>query len=407
MTLVSRALLLLLPCFLLSCSESEVVLPEVNVAFVGYPEGGDAQFLLRSDPAPTADLSVLLEFVSETEEDFHIWAVLPKGTSSKQLSVPMVTSIAWEVSILRFWETDPTDYPSTDVNTFGGSPTIIDGNLSGYILGSASRVQTVPFVEPVVEEPVIPPPDGMVLIPAGEFEMGSNDGWDSAKPIHTVYVDAFYMDEYEVTVGAYKAFIQATGHMEPHWDAVAEYSPTDQHPMIYVSWSEAMAYSIWAGKRLPTEAEWEKAARGGLIGKRYPWGNAAPDGTQCNFADRHTDYDWSDKNADDGYQYTAPVGSYIANGYGLYDMAGNVVEWCLDEWDEDFYAKSPRENPIAGATSINQILDNYTNIWHYKRVLRGGSLSRAAQDLRVANRFYTSPISTSDLGFRCVRTVTP
>ena len=128
----------------------------------------------------------------------------------------------------------------------------------------------------------------MVLIPAGDFQMGSGAGatYNSATiPVHTVYVDAFYIDKYEVTVGQYNQFVQDTGH-RPLPDWVSKYSPTDQHPVVSVSWHDAMAYAKWAGKRLPTEAEWEKAARGGLIGTNHPWGNAPLDGTQCNFADK-------------------------------------------------------------------------------------------------------------------------
>ena len=238
-------------------------------------------------------------------------------------------------------------------------------------------------------------PEGMVLIPAGEFQMGTNDGDADEKPIHTVYVDAFYMDKYEVTVGQYKAFIQATGHKPPPtWSWVAKYSPTDQHPMSYVSWRDAMAYSIWAGKRLPTEAEWEKAARGGLVGKRYPWGDAI-DPSKANY----------EKNVGK----TTPVGSYAANGYGLYDMAGNVEEWCLDEYDRDFYKISPRRNPVSGANSIEWILDNYTNIKSF-RVARGGSWFDIASNVRCpARRVGRSTFTLSLLvfGFRCARSVTP
>ena len=200
------------------------------------------------------------------------------------------------------------------------------------------------------------------------------------------------MDKYEVTVGQYKAFVRATGHKAPDWNKVAEYSSTDQHPMIYVSWYDAMAYSAWAGKRLPTEAEWEKAARGGLVGKRYPWGDAI-DLSKANYG--------SDSNE------TTPVGRYAANGYGLYDMAGNVYEWCLDKYDKNFYRSSPRRNPVSGANSINWMLDNYISI-KSSRVLRGGSWGLPASSALCAWRHKNTPALTRRyIGFRCVRSVKP
>ena len=221
----------------------------------------------------------------------------------------------------------------------------------------------------------------MRLIPAGEFQMGSNDGRSNEKPVHTVYLDAFYMDKYEVTVGQYKKFIQATGHRAlPYW--VSKYSPTDNHPVVGVSWDDAQAYCKWAGKRLPTEAEWEKAARGGLVGKKYPWGDSI-DSSKANY------------NRNVGS--TTPVGKYAPNGYGLYDMAGNVWEWCSDWYDNNYYSSSPRNNPPGAASG-------------QFRVVRGGSWSGLDYLMRAAIRYSDDPyFMFINIGFRCcvARDVTP
>ena len=217
----------------------------------------------------------------------------------------------------------------------------------------------------------------MVLIPAGSFGMGTNDGSDNEKPVHTVCVNAFYMDEYEVTNGQYRQFVRATGHREPgYWDDSDCNQPNQ--PVVGVSWDDAVAYARWAGKRLPTEAEWEYAARGGLSGKKYPWGDSISS-SQANYG----------RNVGN----PVPVGSYSANGYDLYDMAGNVWEWCSDWYGGDYYSNSPSCNPQGPSSG------SY-------RVLRGGSLdyhSDPPYGLRVAYRNYYSP-STSNLflGFRCV-----
>ena len=243
---------------------------------------------------------------------------------------------------------------------------------------------------------------------AGSFEMGdhTNDppSWrERCRPVHTVTLDGFYMDKTEVTVGQFKAFLADTdydwGGGGP-WSYVDQYSPSDGHPMIYVNWNGAKAYAEWAGKRLPTEAEWEYAARGGLRAKRYVWGNSTPNGSQCNYADKNADsilrqinkdHTFSDMKVDDGYAYTAPVGSFAPNGYGLYDMAGNVGEWCADWYDSNFYVNSPVNNPQGPESG------------EY-RVLRGGSWASASGNLRVANRFNDNPANASDggYGFRCV-----
>jgi formylglycine-generating enzyme required for sulfatase activity len=241
--------------------------------------------------------------------------------------------------------------------------------------------------------------EGMVLIPAGEFRMGSIDteADGDEQPLHRVYVDAFYIDKHEVTVGEYKRFVKKTGYSDPDWKGVAKYSPTDEHPMVSVSWYDAVAYAQWAGKRLPTEAEWEKAARGGLVGKKYSWGETEPNGTQANL-----------NGAEDGFEFTAPVGNFPTNGYGLSDMSGNVQEWCLDAYRVTFYENSPKDNPIAGEVYMTDGTLS-TNIM-ISRVLRGGSyLNMSQQSGRVAERSGSefASIRTNLTGFRCVKPVNP
>ena len=247
----------------------------------------------------------------------------------------------------------------------------------------------------------------MVLIPAGEFQMGSNDSdaEDDEKPMHTVYLDAFYIDKYEVTNAQYKKFVDANpewkkdriprkyhdGDYLKHWDGNNYPRGKGNHPVVYVSWYAAMAYTQWADKRLPTEAEWEKAARGGLIGKKYAWGNSLVFG-KANYGESIGD--------------TTPIGTFPANGYGLYDIVGNVWEWCFDEYDANFYSISPRRNPLKGGT-VNNILSNFTNFTSV-RVLRGGSWVSNAKFVRVSDRTrFTPRITNKARGFRCVKTETP
>ena len=247
----------------------------------------------------------------------------------------------------------------------------------------------------------------MVLVPAGEFQMGSNenDAENDEKPMHTVYVDAFYIDKYEVTNAQYKEFIDANpqwqkgriprkyhdGDYLKHWKG-NNYPPSKgNHPVVYVSWYAAMAYAQWAGKRLPTEAEWEKAARGGLAGKKYTWGNLF-DSSKANYGENIGD--------------TTAVGIYPANGYGLYDMTGNVWEWCLDEYEANFYSISLGHNPLTGGT-VNNILSDFTNVKSV-RVLRGGSWVSNIKFVRVSDRTrFTPKITNKARGFRCVKPVTP
>ena len=247
-------------------------------------------------------------------------------------------------------------------------------------------------------------PAGMVLIPAGEFEMGCHTGKNNERPVHTVYLDAFYMDTHEVTNAQYKAFIDANPEWQKAnippafhdgvylrlWDGNTYPEGKADYPVVYVSWYAAMAYAEWSGKRLPTEAEWEKAARGGLLGKTYPWGDT-DDATHANY----------------GRHHNAPiaVGQYPPNGYGLYDMAGNVSEWCLDEYDPDFYATSPRENPFSSG-AIEATINDFKNVKDKNRVLRGGCWSDNGLFLRVAYRDWgPQHYSSVFRGFRCVKDI--
>ena len=246
-------------------------------------------------------------------------------------------------------------------------------------------------------------PEGMVLIPAGAFQMGSDDSdaRSHETPVHTAYIDAFYMDIYEVTNAQYKAFVDVNpgwgkgripsqyhdGNYLKHWNGNNYPYGKGNHPVVYVNWYAAMAYAKWAGKRLPTEAEWEKAARGGLSGKKYPWGDSI-DSKKANY----------------GSTDTTAVGTYPPNPYGLYDMVGNVWEWCLDEYKSDFYKNSPSRNPVAGG---KRMIDNFANVKN-ARVLRGGSWNSNPGNLHVATRYWLHPSFPYDVdGFRCVRNVSP
>ena len=210
----------------------------------------------------------------------------------------------------------------------------------------------------------------MVLIPVGSFEMEDhfNEGSDSERPVHTVELDEFYMDvNGKMTIGQFREFVNQNGY---------KYG---------VNWNDAAAYAKWASKRLPTEAEWEYAARGGRVGKRYPWGD------DKNVAGDHANYK-SIGGRDKWEESTAPVGSFEANGYGLHDMAGNAWEWCQDWYGWDYYSKSPVNNPRGPGKGQDQ-------------VLRGGCWYSSAKDLRVAYRGRNRPLPSDrpyGNGFRCV-----
>ena len=245
----------------------------------------------------------------------------------------------------------------------------------------------------------------MRVVPAGEFRMGSEHGEEDESPVHRVYLDAFYMDIYEVTNVSFAACVKDGGcyppqnkssHTRPDYYGNPEF---DNYPVIYMSGYKAEEYCKWRGGRLPTEAEWEKAARG-ANGFTYPWGDTT-DGTKLNFCDRNCTLSSSDQDMDDGYADTAPVGSYESgtSPYGMYDMAGNVWEWVADSYDAAYYQTSPLSNPLGPD------LDDH-------RVLRGGSWSDTIDFTRSTTRksyfynYYPDSIY-SRFGFRCARSAKP
>ena len=263
----------------------------------------------------------------------------------------------------------PAEAPATVVlpeSTTYISPTAVSGE---YGIGST----------------MISDKDGMTLlyVPAGEFEMGSEDGDSDEKPVHTVDLDAYWIDQTEVTNAMYAKCV-SDGVCDPpnnsgSYTRESYYgnSEFDKYPVIYVSWEDASAYCSWAKRRLPTEAEWEKAARG-TNGRIYPWGDEI-DESYANYGGNVGD--------------TTSVGNYEkgASFYGAYDMAGNVWEWVADWYDENYYANSPSSNPLGSDTG------------EY-RALRGGSWLNNENGLRSATRHRNHPTDTSsNYGFRCSR----
>ena len=230
--------------------------------------------------------------------------------------------------------------------------------------------------------------------------MGSQWSDESAKsdekPQHTVYMGSFWIDQTEVTVRQYNLCIDA-GQCSitafPSADVPSDYyenSMYADYPAVDITWQGARAYCAWAGKRLPTETEWEKAARGtdGII---YPWGNNAQTGNTGNYCDRNCDLDWKDTSTNDGYLYRSPVGNYPvgASPYGALDMAGNVWEWVADWYGDTYYTSMTSNDPQGPGTGS-------------ERVVRGGGWGSTLTNLRTAKRFHRQPnIWFGDVGFRC------
>ena len=232
----------------------------------------------------------------------------------------------------------------------------------------------------------------MILIPAGAFKMGSQDGLPNERPEHQVVLDSYYIDQYEVTMSLYRKFLESGKHdSPPRWDDEAATTVGDR-PAVGMKWSDAAAYCEWAGKRLPTEAEWEKAARG-TDGRRYPWGHMQPFVDIANY-NRGV---WVNETVTLVPVTSGLEGMSVRHGlktagkspYGLAHMAGNAAEWVADWYDREYYQQSPEKNPTGPANGE-------------KRVIRGGSWADFPPALRVTARFSAEPeFEDRTIGFRC------
>ncbi len=234
----------------------------------------------------------------------------------------------------------------------------------------------------------------LVLIPAGSYPMGvplgDRDGGRDEYPRHVIEVTDFYMDKYEVTNGRYLEFVKTTNHRVPQnpknptrnlWEGIGIPASLADRPVINVDWADADAYCRWAGRRLPREAEWEKAAKGNNDW-RFPWGNVEPTDKHLNFNQK-----WI------GEKTLMPVGSYESgkSPYGVYDMAGNVWEWVNDWYDAKYYEHSPEKNPPGPESGT-------------KRVIRGAGWQNETPTVRIFTRVDSDPtIRNESTGFRCAR----
>lgn len=233
------------------------------------------------------------------------------------------------------------------------------------------------------------------LIPGGVFAMGCTGrgrGCDSdERPAHAVEVTKpFYMAETETTNAQYRRCVEAGVCPAPRDRLAFDDPPQADHPVVHVSWNDATSFCRWIGARLPTEAEWEYTARGGIAAPTFPWGDDKP---VCRFEARNgAKFDDDDLCDDTG---TEPAGSYPANGYGIYDTAGNVWEWVDDWYGESYYGRAPRADPSGPSSGT-------------LRILRGGSWLSAPVRLRVTNRLGSHPGSQlQNAGFRCARSAGP
>jgi formylglycine-generating enzyme required for sulfatase activity len=309
----------------------------------------------------------------------------------------IITGSLWLSNPLLFSQT-PTENPITTSptsTTVRPTPTVTPTPVIIYstvpTVTSCAASEPDPTEELGIGSTRVSTKDCMTLVyvPEGKFTMGdptlNNWSRDDRKPIHTVTMDAFWIDQTEVTNAMYSKFVNETGQGVEAFTQYEFLASLENSPIVNVSWFEASAYCEWAGRRLPTEAEWEKAGRG-TEAARYPWGEAYIDGNYLNTSEYNL---WLFSGSDDGYLYAAPVGSYPdgASPYGALDMLGNVEEWVADYYQSDYYSEGHNANPPG--PSIGS-----------ERVIRGSSYE--STNTRITDRWSADPLSRNYLvGFRC------
>ena len=322
----------------------------------------------------------------------------------EKLKTPwIIGGIIGVVAVLAaiFWPKTPPVVPAEEPTITATMITITETPIpteTESSLVSTSTATTLPATATSLPKTTIDAHEAeMVLIPAGSFLMGSDDGEDDEGSLHKVTLGDFYIDKYEVTNAQYEecvddGSISACELPSNRRDYLN--SEHSDHPVFFVNWDMAAAYCEWRGARLPTEAEWEKAARGTET-DNYPWGDSKLDAKKLNFCDLNCTNAWQDKTINDKYTTTSPVGNY-ENGVtksGIYDLAGNVWEWVNDWYVADYYTSKAITDPPGPETGIY-------------RVLRGGSWFNEEEDIRVYNRYELNPVtSNNQIGFRCAMDV--
>jgi formylglycine-generating enzyme required for sulfatase activity len=387
-----------------------------------------------------------------------------RGSIHKLLLVVLVMLAAVAVVALGAWMADEEQQSSRPAETADGALKVVANRSAGNGTDS-DFAPTIPDETPPPGEA----PEGMAWIPGGEFSMGNADPRNSlcggpdamidARPVHRVHVDGFWMDKTEATNRQFKKFVDATGYVtiaertpraedypqappenlvagsvvftppeEPvpltnhylWWDYIkganwrhplgpeSDLAGRDEYPVVHVAWPDVRAYARWAGKRLPTEAEWEFAARGGLAGALYTWGDDLRPNDKWMANIYQGKFPIKD-NAEDGFEGMAPVARFPPNGYGLFDMAGNVWEWCSDWYRPEYYDRLARAGGIARNPTGPDASFDPAEPTEKKRVQRGGSFLCTDQ---YCTRYMVGTrgkgeVSTGSnhLGFRCVKNV--